>query len=186
REPLDCLDRAGEERQPLAVALAHPPDDLGADLLGWLAEPDHVVHVARPTRRAHAHPVPLRALAPAAAALARELLADLVPELLGVEEDAVEVEDDGLDHTATKPLSRWTRGRAGAPGSAETTSPTKSVWSPTACAARVSQQSQPSAPSRTGGPGPARPSTPAVTPATPEGNRRMRLRSSSPVGPRRS
>ena len=40
----------------------------------------------------------LRALVPAPAALARELLAHLVPDLLGVEQDAVEVEDDRLDH----------------------------------------------------------------------------------------
>ena len=103
------------------------PDDLGADLLRRLAEPDHVVHVARPLRRAHAHHVPLRALVPAAAALAGELLAYLVPDLLGVEKHAVEVEDDGLDHTATKRWSRWTSGRPGGPASADTTSPTKSV-----------------------------------------------------------
>jgi hypothetical protein len=34
---------------------------------------------------------------PAAAALAGELLAHLVPQLLRVDKDAVEVEDDGLD-----------------------------------------------------------------------------------------
>ena len=34
---------------------------------------------------------------PAAAALARQLLAHLVPDVLGVDEHAVEVEDDRLD-----------------------------------------------------------------------------------------
>ena len=38
------------------------------------------------------------AVGPAAAALPHELLADVVPDLLGVEQDAVEVEDDRLDH----------------------------------------------------------------------------------------
>ena len=40
-------------------------------------------------------------LVPAAAALLGELLAGLVPDLLGVEQDAVEVEDDRFDHSAT-------------------------------------------------------------------------------------
>jgi len=35
---------------------------------------------------------------PAAAALADELLADCVPDVLGVEQDAVQVEDDRPDH----------------------------------------------------------------------------------------
>ena len=43
------------------------------------------MHVARPLGRAHAHHVPLRARVPAAAALVRELLADAVPDLLGVD-----------------------------------------------------------------------------------------------------
>jgi hypothetical protein len=37
---------------------------------------------------------------PAAAALLRQLLARAVPDLLGVEQHAVEVEDDGVDHSA--------------------------------------------------------------------------------------
>ena len=37
---------------------------------------------------------------PAAATLAGELLAHLVPDLLGIQQEAVEVEDDGVDHRA--------------------------------------------------------------------------------------
>ena len=70
----------------LRVAREHPPHDLVVDLLRRLGEPDHVVHVARPLGRAHAHHVRLRALVPAAAALARELLAHLVPDVLGVDD----------------------------------------------------------------------------------------------------
>src|SRR4029450_4553100 len=44
--------------------------DLVADLLGRFGEPDHVLHVAGPLRRAHAHHVPLGPVVPAAAALA--------------------------------------------------------------------------------------------------------------------
>jgi hypothetical protein len=39
---------------------------------------------------------------PAAAALADELLANFVPDVLRVEEYAVEVEDDGPDHRVAK------------------------------------------------------------------------------------
>ncbi len=37
---------------------------------------------------------------PAAAALLGQLLPDLVPDVLGVDHDAVEVEDDRFDHSA--------------------------------------------------------------------------------------
>ena len=87
-----------DQRQRLAVAREQPPDDLVADLLRRLGEPDLVVHVARPLGRAHPHHRRLRALVPAAAALLRQLLAHVVPDLLRVDDHAVEVEDDGLDH----------------------------------------------------------------------------------------
>ena len=57
-----------------------------------------VVEVPRPFLGAHTHHVRLRAVVPAGAPLADEPLAHLVPDLLGVEQQAVEVEDDGLDH----------------------------------------------------------------------------------------
>ena len=58
---------------------------------------------ARPLRRAHPHHVRLRALGPAAAELTGERLAHLVPQLLGVEQQAVEVEDDGVGQTGRYP-----------------------------------------------------------------------------------
>ena len=88
----------GNERQALPVERLEPPHDLGRDLLGRVGQADHVVHVPRPLRRAHAHHRPLRVLGPAGAPLLRDLPARLVPELLGVEQDSVEVEDDRLDH----------------------------------------------------------------------------------------
>ena len=97
RQPSHRLDAAVDERQLLGVARSHAPHDLGVDLLGRLGEPDHVVHVPRPLRRAHPHHVGLRPLVPASAALAGELLAHLVPDVLGVDEHAVEVEDHRLD-----------------------------------------------------------------------------------------
>ena len=85
---------------------------------------------------------------PAAAALARELLAHVVPDLLGVDQQAVDVEDDGLDHRPSSAgrgrRASWSRGRA----RASSTSPTKNVWSPAAhlvdASARVSQPTAPS------------------------------------------
>jgi hypothetical protein len=56
------------------------------------------VHVARPLLRAHPHHVALRLLVPAAAAFPGKLLPYLVPNLLGVEQETVHVEDDSLDH----------------------------------------------------------------------------------------
>ena len=100
-EPVDRFACARNDRKVLAIELRHPLDDLPADLLGRLGKADHVMHVARPLQGAHAHHVPLGVLVPAAAALLGELLAGLVPHLLGVEQDAVEVEDDRLDHSAT-------------------------------------------------------------------------------------
>ncbi len=54
--------------------------------------------------------VPLRLLVPAPAALADELLARPVPDLLGVDQDSVEVEDDGVDHSDTYRRSRYRSG----------------------------------------------------------------------------
>ena len=99
REPLDGLDGAGQQRQPLAVARLHAADDFGVDLLRRLREPELLVHVARPFERAHPHHVALRPVVPAAAALPRELLPFRVPDLLRVQEQPIQVEDDGVDHS---------------------------------------------------------------------------------------
>ena len=82
----------------LAVEVAHPADHLIVDLLRGLRQAELVVQVPRPLVGAHSHHVPLRLLVPAPAALADELLARRVPDLLGVDQDSVEVEDDGVDH----------------------------------------------------------------------------------------
>ena len=100
-EPLDRLARTRDQRQPLPIASLHPPHDLLGDLVGRLGKPDDLVHVARPLGRAHAHHVRLRAVRPLAAALARQLFSHLVPEPLRVEEQPVEIEDDGVDHAGT-------------------------------------------------------------------------------------
>jgi hypothetical protein len=94
----DRVQRAREERQPLTVESFEPADDLRGDLLGRLREADHVVHVPRPLGRAHAHHRPLCVVGPAGAPLLGEPAAGLVPELFGVEQDSVEVEDDRFDH----------------------------------------------------------------------------------------
>ena len=95
----DRVERSREPGRARGVAVEHPLDDEPVDLRGRLGEPDPVVHVARPLGRAHPHHVPLGALVPVAAALVRELFAHLVPDLLGVDEHPVEVEDDRGDHS---------------------------------------------------------------------------------------
>ena len=97
RQATHGVDRPGHDRKLVCVAALHPADDLVVDLLRRLGQPDDLVHVARPLRRAHAHHVRLRAVVPAAATLVRERFAHLVPDVLGVHEHAVEVEDDGPD-----------------------------------------------------------------------------------------
>jgi hypothetical protein len=97
RQTLHGLHGAVDERQLTAVDLVQPADHFRIDLLRRLRQPDHVVHIARPLERAHAHHVPRGALVPAAAALGRELHAGLVPDVLGVDDDSVEVEDHGVD-----------------------------------------------------------------------------------------
>ena len=86
-ESFDRLARAREQRQVLAVEVAHPADDLLVDLLRRLRQAELVVQVPRPLVRAHSHHVPLGMLVPAPAALADELLARRVPDLLGVDQD---------------------------------------------------------------------------------------------------
>ena len=55
------------------------------------------MHVARPLGGAHAHHLLLRALVPAAAGVPDQPLANRRPRGLGVDQDPVEVEDDGVD-----------------------------------------------------------------------------------------
>jgi len=100
RQPADRLDRAVDEREPVAVTLEHPLDDQPVQLVGRVSKTELLVHVARPLGRAHAHHFCLRAFVPPAASLTRESLAHFVPDLLGVEQKAVEIEDDGADQTA--------------------------------------------------------------------------------------
>jgi hypothetical protein len=47
--------------------------------------------------------------------------------VLGVDEDAIQVEDDGLDHSETYPWPTYTRAGPPRPTSACVTSPTKRV-----------------------------------------------------------
>ena len=99
-EPPHGLDGAVDERQPLAVALQHPHDDKAVELLRLLAKVELLVHVPGPLGRAHAHHVRLRPVVPPTAPLARQRLPHFVPHLLGVEQETVEVKDDGVDHAA--------------------------------------------------------------------------------------
>ena len=71
----------------------HTPDDVVVDLGRGHGNAEAVVHVARPFLRAHAHHVGRRTLVPGATALPHEVLARRVPDLLGLDQHAVEIED---------------------------------------------------------------------------------------------
>ena len=101
-QALDRFGGAVDQRQVLTVDPLEAADDLGRDLLRRVRHADHLVHVAGPLGRAHAHHVPLGAFVPSPAALPRKLLAGRVPDVLGVDENAVQVEDHRLDHGKTR------------------------------------------------------------------------------------
>ena len=65
-----------------------------------------LVQVPRPLGRAHAHHRALDLRVVAAAALADVRLAHRVPDFLGLDQHAVHVEDDGVDHRAWYSRSR--------------------------------------------------------------------------------
>ena len=99
-DPPHRVDRAGNQRRPVRVALEHSLDHLGVDLLRRPRDAERVGHVARPLGRAHPHHVARRALGERPAGLAGEPDPHLVPHLLGVDDHTVEVEDDRVDHSA--------------------------------------------------------------------------------------
>src|SRR5207247_6373672 len=99
-------------------------------------------------------------LGPAGASPAGEPLARLVPQLLAVDDDAVEVEDDSADHAGRYSPPRYTSPGPGKPSSVDSTSPTKIVWSPASCSDDVRHSSHASASFTRGPRGPSRTSAP--------------------------
>ena len=81
----------------LVVARGHQLDDVGVDLIGRLVDAQLVVDVLRPLGRAHAHHRSLRLVVVASSVLSDVPLADFVPDRLAVDDDTVEIEDDGFD-----------------------------------------------------------------------------------------
>ena len=100
RKLVDGLDRAGEERQRLAVGGENPLQHLLGDLVGLEVDTELLGDVPRPLRRALALHVARRRIGPGATALADQLPPGRVPGPLGVEQDSVHVEDDGFDHVS--------------------------------------------------------------------------------------
>ncbi len=100
-EALDGLGRSVDQGQAVPVAREHAPHDLCGDLVGLIRDAEVLVEVPGPLGRAHAHHRPLRLVVVAAAALADEGLANLVPDLLALDQDAVQVEDDRLGPHST-------------------------------------------------------------------------------------
>ena len=92
------VDGAVHERHVLGVAGGHPVDDLARDLAGRQADAEVLAQVPGPLRRAHAHEPALRVRGPVPAPFGDQTPADLLPDRLGVHQDPVQVEHDGLDH----------------------------------------------------------------------------------------
>ena len=98
RHALDRLLRAGQPRQPLRGSPRAARSTTASEISsGVEVDAQLVAHVARPLQRAHAEHVARRGVLPAAAALGDQLAAGAVPGGLGVQQEAVEVEDDGGD-----------------------------------------------------------------------------------------
>jgi len=91
------LQALQKQRQPLSVELRQSRDDGVRDLDGRHLDAELIVHVRRPLGRAHAHHGALGLGGPAAAVAQGDVLACGVPDTLGLDQHAVEVEDDGLD-----------------------------------------------------------------------------------------
>ena len=139
------LDGAVDQRQLARDSARASARRRAVDLLRRLGQPDRSCMYARPLGRAHAHHVPLRAVVPAAAALARELLADLVPDLLAVEQrrrpGRRRRRRSLRRHAAERDeRRRWRRRARPSPPR-----PTKNVWSPTV-PRRARHASQPARP----------------------------------------
>ena len=106
-----------DHRQVGPIPLEHPRDDLGVDLLGRLGEPDGLVHVPGPLRRAHPHHRALVVRAVPTASFVGQALADLVPDVLAVDEHPVHVENDRRDRAHARDAVRQHEDPAGGAGS---------------------------------------------------------------------
>ena len=82
----------GQQRQVLAVAGQHRLDDGGVDLVGRELGAELLDDVDRPLLRAHAEHVAGGRVLPLAAVGGDDVLAGLVPGLLGVHQDPVQIE----------------------------------------------------------------------------------------------
>ena len=87
----------GSSGMPLPVDLEQPLDDLRVDLLRLPIDRELVAHVGRPLRRAHPEHRAAGLLLPGPAPLVDDGTLRGEPGRLRVEQDTVEVEDDGVD-----------------------------------------------------------------------------------------
>jgi hypothetical protein len=97
-DPPHGVRGAGDERQHAIVALEQLLDDLVDDPVRGHIDPESVPEVRRPFGRAHPLHRSRGLLAPRAVVVGHDLPTGFVPQLLGLEEHAVEVEDHGADH----------------------------------------------------------------------------------------
>src|SRR5262245_29673744 len=124
-----------------AVAVRHQLDDVRVHLLGRPRDTEVVGEVGGPFLRAHAHHRPLRLFVIASAEAHDVVAAYLVPDLLRLDQHAVEVEDDSLDQRQSRHLRSLV-------SSAESTLTTTEIPTLRGRAAVRSRRARPRAPRR--------------------------------------
>ena len=82
----------------LTVAGCHPVDDQSRHFVGRQADAEVFAQIPGPFRRAHAHELALGVRSPVAAPFPDQFAAHPLPYRLGVDQHAVQVEYDRLDH----------------------------------------------------------------------------------------
>ncbi len=80
------------------VELLHPSHHHAVDVCRRERHGQHVVHIGGPLRRAHPDHRLRRIVSPMATFAVNDLFFGVVPELLGIDEHTIKVEDHGLRH----------------------------------------------------------------------------------------
>jgi hypothetical protein len=106
------IEGARKQGQPAREALCHSVDDQRSHFRWSQANPELLAQVRGPFVRAHAHQAGLGVGGPMPGAFVDQLVTDLFPDRLGVDEDPVQIEDHGVDHDRAIIASEGTVGSA--------------------------------------------------------------------------
>ena len=90
-----------QQRQPLRVVGRHPMYHSLSHVVRRQIDREFLVKVLRPFRRAHPHQPRLGLRKPPATSFLDQLAPHLLPDGFGVDEDTIQIEHHGADHTTT-------------------------------------------------------------------------------------